>query len=807
MYTYNSFRRSVIYLLIPALLICFTSISYGQNAKKYSKDGFKNIKDKQYSEAITNFNTALRINPNLIEAYTGRGTAFEATGKYEEALQDYEKAITYDVMNADLNYSAGNVLYYLGEYAKALEKFEKAIQNDAKYELAYAKSALINYDEKNWDLAIGNWKKAIGTYNSKNPYYYMYFGLTLDSIEDYIYAEQKYLKATQLYTSYTKGDATKLDPAKENKHNIYHFYIALGRSQWKQEKLDLARANYIKAANTEKKEPLPHYLEGKIDFYLTNYKAAIDKFNQAIMLDKNFKLAYYQRGCIRVKQGEYSLAIADFEKVLLIDKNTVLAYFQRGICYVEQGLKEKARKDLQFTQDHLSKWAQKTYGEKLANRLFELSREDGVPEVEITQNFKDGYISIPYDATTHDIVGKVIDVSKIKIIKVDGKACDFVPNSLNPIFSLKVDAPFNKEYVLTVVDVYNNKSVINYPVRFHEIDIPAATIFVPFASNSEGKIYVSGSQPAIFVQGEIDDASNIHSITIGGKQATFNNNRKNPTFESTISIAGKLSITLEVIDEYGNKMVQSYDIEREASINESHMGKTLLIFIENSKYDNFGSLVGPKKDATLIKNALANYGITTTLHKRNLNKEALVTFFTKDLGELLKTARYKSLIVWYAGHGKFMNDRGYWIPTDARRGKELDYYSITDLQSQLQWYQSRGLKHILVISDACESGPAFLTARRDATVMKPTCAYSQPNYPSSVQVLTSSGYESAADISLFTQKFAESLETNQNPCISIDEIANDVINALKRSQNKEPKFGTIKGLEDEGGTFIFYKKD
>jgi hypothetical protein len=76
----------------------------------------------------------------------------------------------------------------------------------------------------------------------------------------------------------------------------------------------------------------------------------------------------------------------------------------------------------------------------------------------------------------------------------------------------------------------------------------------------------------------------------------------------------------------------------------------------------------------------------------------------------------------------------------------------------------------------------------------------------SAQVLTSSNKELSSDNSLFTQAFANTLNNNPNDCISIEAVTLKVLGIVKQNQKQTPKFGKIKGLDDENGTFFFIKK-
>jgi hypothetical protein len=260
-------------------------------------------------------------------------------------------------------------------------------------------------------------------------------------------------------------------------------------------------------------------------------------------------------------------------------------------------------------------------------------------------------------------------------------------------------------------------------------------------------------------------------------------------------------------DIYGNRQETEFKLNREAisgTASNNPMGRTWVVFIENSSYETFASLDGPIKDVSTIQRALANYQINNIIHKKDMTKAEMERFFNIELRDQIKKNQVKSLLVWYAGHGKFINDVGYWIPVDAKRDDEFTYFNINSLKAGLQGY-SDVVVHTLVVSDACESGPGFYTAMRSA-LDAPTCDNTQVAGSKSAQVFSSAGYELAVDNSKFTATFANTLMNNKNACIPIESIVKSVTAAVITDNGQKPKFGKIQGLDDFNGTFFFITK-
>jgi hypothetical protein len=151
-----------------------------------------------------------------------------------------------------------------------------------------------------------------------------------------------------------------------------------------------------------------------------------------------------------------------------------------------------------------------------------------------------------------------------------------------------------------------------------------------------------------------------------------------------------------------------------------------------------------------------------------------------------------------------MNETGYWIPVDAKRDDEFTYYNLNALRASLQSYTGY-ITHKLVITDACESGPTFYQAMRDAPKER-NCSDREAVKSKSSQVFSSAGYEMAADNSQFTKAFANTLIDNPDACLPIETIADKVTQAVSKNNQQKPLFGKITGLEDEDGTFFFISK-
>ncbi|MBE0673747.1 MAG: caspase family protein, partial [Bacteroidales bacterium] len=434
------------------------------------------------------------------------------------------------------------------------------------------------------------------------------------------------------------------------------------------------------------------------------------------------------------------------------------------------------------------------------------NRETAPPEISIVSPKPvENVLEIRGDNTSVLISGRITDKSPIESLKINDELIPVTAKDGGYEFVANVDVAGKNSIMIAAADVYNNAKSLSYDLRRTEINKPKIVIVAPYASD-DGTIFLDNTNPNQGFAGKITDESRIKTITVNGVIASFDPGGLNPTFNATVDVMNKNMITVVAEDVYGNIQENEFKLNREGALlaESNPMGRTWVLFIENSEYTTFASLEGPQKDINMMQQALANYQIHNVIVKKNMTKLDMEKFFSIELRDQIRANNVKSLLIWYAGHGKFINDVGYWIPVDARRDEEFTYFNINALRASMESYVNV-LTHILVVSDACESGPSFYTAMRSELKQRSCDDWQATQYKSS-QVLTSAGYELAVDNSQFTQTFYNSLVNNPNACIPIEDIYVKVSDAVSSNNQQKPKFGKITGLKDEDGTFFFIAK-
>jgi hypothetical protein len=444
---------------------------------------------------------------------------------------------------------------------------------------------------------------------------------------------------------------------------------------------------------------------------------------------------------------------------------------------------------------------------QISDKIYGLQQEDNKPVINIitprlTKNFE---IPLPADNAELSLEGSLADESRIKLLRINNDTLINNPAGLPPSeFNLTLKSGDLEFIAISATDIYDNTSNVSYSISKIETHPPLINLMNPY-SGDNNVINLSTSDNYLYLEGKITDESLISNIRIDELNASFAPSDINPRFTATVDISKKTRINITVTDIYGNSSEREYLFVRDGRVlsEDSPMGKTWAILIENSEYKTFSNLKSTKADVELIQKSLTRYKINNVIVKKNLTKRELERFFSIDLRNLIRTNHVNSLFIWFAGHGTNIDDNGYWIPTDALIDDEFSYYNINALKASLYSYNT--LEHLLVVSDACYTGPVFCVAMR-SPVTDVTCSQTELTSKKSAQVFTSSGTGNAFDNSLFASSFGNSLLNNENDCISIEEIVKRVTIIMQSNTMQIPEFGKIVGLDDQQGTFFFISR-
>lgn len=229
----------------------------------------------------------------------------------------------------------------------------------------------------------------------------------------------------------------------------------------------------------------------------------------------------------------------------------------------------------------------------------------------------------------------------------------------------------------------------------------------------------------------------------------------------------------------------------------------LLIGIDEYEDPNFTNLDNPVRDTESLYNILISDYL---FEKENVTliKNAKITDIYNALDELSHTiTKDDNLLLFYAGHGWFDEaaNIGYWLPSDARMNRKAKWFRNSTLCDYLKEINS---KHTLVVTDACFAGAIFKTRGVSLEASK---AIQLLYEMKSRKAMTSGTLTQVPDRSAFVKYLIDRLEKNKEKYTSSEQLFASFRIAVINNSDVVPQYGEIRNVGDEGGDFIFIRKD
>ena len=628
-----------------SLSIVLVLLSLAISAQTYFKNyksGTTFYEKKDYKAAIEEFTVVIDLKTDHDRAFNLRGLSYMELGEFEKAAADFKKATGFKPKMSEYHFNLGKTYYQLKKYKDASTSFTEAINRDKKLIEAYELNFSCLMHLKQYQEAVENAEAAISVKKTGENYYLK--GVAQDSLMQFSDA------------AYSFGRAVFYSP------KLKEAYVGLAHANLKLAKFDKAIAACDKALQIEGDNVPVLLVRAEIHIANKMPQKAVEDLSKIILEHPNEIVYYLKRGSVYQDLAQHQNAVADVTKAISIKQDDYFSYYQRAQSYESLSDFKSAIADYEKLKE-LSPYdgrAMKLY-DQAKKRLYELNKESNNPKIEMIDPVspKEGIVQIPQNSLLYKIRGQIKDESNISFIKVNGKDASFNKDTINPYFEVEMNVKDIKELTITAFDVYQNSETWVYKMVETEVQPPVVKLMAPYASD-DGTVYLDADDPTLYVEGIMNDESLIKSILVEGATASYVLEEKNPKFSATINIMNKDGFTITAVDQYGNKVEKKFTINREniELLADNPMGKTWVVFIENSNYQSFASLDGPTKDVTMMKSAFAKYKIHNIVHKQNMTKAQLERFFSIELRDLVRSNRVKSLLVWYAGHGKFINESG-----------------------------------------------------------------------------------------------------------------------------------------------------
>ncbi|MBI1731005.1 tetratricopeptide repeat protein [Candidatus Acetothermia bacterium] len=255
-------------------------------------------KHHNHQKALDCFEQSIKYREDFSEAWTSRGAALAALGKYDDALTSHDRALATDPINARAWTNRGAALGNLGKYEEALSSCDKALVIKPIYALAWGIRGFALAELGRYYEAISSFDKAVEIDPKDDDAWYNR-GVVLGVLGRYDEAVSSYEEAVTINPKYVKA-WNNLGVALEN----------LGR-----------------------------------------HDEALSSYEQALALDPKFAQAWANRGAPLLRLGKHGEALSSCDQAHAIDPKIAEAWYIRAVTLTMLGELDEAIKSISKAEE------------------------------------------------------------------------------------------------------------------------------------------------------------------------------------------------------------------------------------------------------------------------------------------------------------------------------------------------------------------------------------------------------------------------------------------------------------------------
>ena len=306
------------------LLLMIPLVGFGQTAQEWMKSANKKMEEGNTLGAIKDYTAALDLQPELVDAYYGRGSVYAELFTYDMALKDFNKAIALDSTMGIAIFNRGVVYSAQGYHALAKKDFDHYVRLRPMDPQGYLARAEYHQQRGDTERANMDYKKVA----------------SLEPVDADGYVSRSEVKLLLGDTSGAIKDISLCIEKKPEFTEAYFFrsqlYSAQGQGDRAIDDLNIVLLN--KPQNT-KALIQRGYLYAKNGIL----QAAVEDMARGLEIDQNQPEVWFDLGYNLLELEDFAKAIQAFNNSLATGiQDTELAYYNKGVAEFNNKMKEEA---------------------------------------------------------------------------------------------------------------------------------------------------------------------------------------------------------------------------------------------------------------------------------------------------------------------------------------------------------------------------------------------------------------------------------------------------------------------------------
>jgi tetratricopeptide (TPR) repeat protein len=297
---------------------------YYTEAERKARKAFELYEDGRMSQALDELETAIEINPSNSSWHFNKALALDAVNRFEDAISEYEIALQLNPNDLEILNSLAIDYTRTGQYDLAIDIFEHTEELDPMFEPCYC-NRIITYTEMELhDLAEQMFYLAQQIDSDCALCYY--------NIGNSLFIRGEYKKAIHCWLK-----TAELEPT----HPQINYRIA--QAYWSEGDNERGREHFLAELRTG-----PGEVNVILDFGLFlldigDIESAKEKFNRILELNPDFATALFYLGEIAFNNTDYKLAVQLFNQALQKDNTLTGPRYRLAQYALMRGEKQEAK--------------------------------------------------------------------------------------------------------------------------------------------------------------------------------------------------------------------------------------------------------------------------------------------------------------------------------------------------------------------------------------------------------------------------------------------------------------------------------
>lgn len=294
----------------------------------YVNRGYEYLENKKDPDrALSDFDSAIRINPKNALAFSNRANVFLERKDFERALENYNEVIRLDPKDAGGYGGRGDVYRDMKDSDRAIESYTQAVKLDPKRSAAFENRANIYFEKGDFDRAIADYNEVLKLEPKSAE--------VIKARGNAYFRKKDYERALV-----SLSEAIKLEPRNPT------FIGDRGSVYEAMKNYEAALADFDKALSVKPDHTDSLALRGHLFYVMKNFDRSMADWNEVIRLDPKVPYAWSNRAELYALRGDYDRALSDVNEALRLDPKLAQAHSIRGAAFQGKGDFVRALSDL-----------------------------------------------------------------------------------------------------------------------------------------------------------------------------------------------------------------------------------------------------------------------------------------------------------------------------------------------------------------------------------------------------------------------------------------------------------------------------